>query len=138
MLKTPEILDAFGKMGVERTKQLLSQYNEVKNNDNKLRLVIKARPYTSALEDGIKPVSKGSKPGIPPEMIENLTDYARARGMDKPESAAWAIAKTIKKVGDKTYRMGGKDVYSLAMQELVKEITGALSKDMIREAKTIL
>jgi hypothetical protein len=149
MLRIMDILNAYGKIGVQLAKNSLeyskatgktinSVKYEVSANDNKERLVIKARPFTSALETGIKPVSAGSKPGIPPEMIENLTEYARARGMEKPESAVWGIAKTIKKVGDKTYRMGGKDVYSEAMEGLAKEITEAITKEFIREAKTIL
>ena len=149
MIKIVQILDGYGKIGVERAKQLLeasratgktinSVKYEVTNSDNKERLIIKARPFTSALETGIKPVSAGSKPGIPPEMIENLTEYAKARGMDKPESAAWGIAKTIKKVGDKTYRIGGKDVYSSAMQDLAKDITKSITNEFIREATQII
>jgi hypothetical protein len=149
MLRITDILTAYGKIGVDLTKQTLeasratgktidSVRYEVSDNDNKERLVIKARPFTSALETGVKPVSAGSKPGIPPEMIENFTEYARARGMDNPESAAWAMAKKIKQVGDKTYRMGGKDVYSDAMEGLAKEITKAITKEFIRESKTII
>ena len=148
MLRIMDILNAYGKLGVELTKQTLeaskatgktinSVRYEVTANDNKERLVIKARPYTSALETGIKPVSAGSKPGIPPEMIENLTEYAKARGFEKPESAAWGIAKKIKQVGDRTYRIGGKDVYSDAMKDFSEEIIEAIRKDFIRESKTI-
>ena len=149
MLKIAQILDGFGKIGVERTKQLLeasratgktinSVKYEVTVKDNSERLTIKARPYTSALEDGIKPVSEGSKPGIPKEMIDNLTEYARARGMDKPESAAWGIAKNIKEFGDKTYQMGGKDVYTIAMKQFSEEITKAITKEFLREATQII
>ena len=149
MLKIAQILDGFGKIGVERTKQLLeasratgktinSVKYEVTVKDNNERLTIKARPFTSALETGIKPVSAGSKPGIPPEMIANLTEYAKARGMEKPESAAWGMAKKIKQVGDKTYRIGGKDVYSDAMKQFSEEITKAITKEFLREATQII
>jgi len=145
MLKTKEILEAFGRVGVDRAKQLLEKHNatgktvesvkfKVESNNERDRLTIKARPFTSALEDGIRPTSKG----VSGEMIESLTEYAEARGMDKPKSAAWAIAKTIQAKGDKTYRMGGKDVYSNAMEDLTKDITKELTKDMLREIKSIL
>jgi len=148
MLRIKDILNTYGKIGVERTKQLLEASRatgktinsvkfEVTDSDNKERLTIKARPFTSALETGIKPVSAGSKPGIPKEMIDNLTEYAKARGMDKPESAAWGIAKKIKRDGDKVYQMGGKDVYSGAMEDLAKDITKAITSEFIRESKTI-
>jgi hypothetical protein len=135
-----EILEAYGKIGVQRIKQALEQVRatgktinsvkyETSENNGVARLVIKARPYTSAIETGVKPVSAGSKPGIPPEMIANLTEYAQARGMEKPESAAWGIAKKIKQVGDKTYRMGGRTIYSDDVINLVNEIKKEAKKE---------
>jgi len=48
------------------------------------------------------------------------------------------MAKTIKQVGDRTYRRGGKDVYSETMKDFSKEIIEAIRKDFIRESKTII
>lgn len=131
-----EILDAYGKIGVERIKQALEQVRatgktinsvkyETSENNGTSRLIIKARPYTAAIETGVSPSTKG----IPPEMITNLTEYAQARGMENPKSAAWAMAKTIKKQGDKTFRSGGREVYSDDVIQLTKDIKKEVSKE---------
>jgi len=136
MLAATKILEAYAQIGVTKIKQALEQVRatgktinsvqaEVTEKNEVSRLVIKARPYTSAIETGIKPTTKGPSS----EMIDNLTDYARARGMDKPESAAWAIAKTIQKEGDKTFKRGGRDVYSSEVLRLADEIKKEIRKD---------
>lgn len=145
MLTVKEILEAYGKIGVARVKQLLeivmatgktinSVKYEVTNTGTMDRLQIKARPFTSAIETGVSPTTKGPSK----EMIDSLTEYAQARGMDKPKSAAWAIAKTIQKEGDKTYRQGGRDVYSSGVDELVKEIKGAIRKEFKIKATSLI
>jgi hypothetical protein len=55
-------------------------------------------------------------------MIKSLTEYARARGFDKPESAAWGLAKKIQKEGDKTFKQGGRIVYSDDVDKFVDEL----------------
>jgi len=136
MLAATKILEAYAQIGVTKIKQSLEQVRatgktinsvkaEVTEKNDVSRLVIKARPFTSAIETGVSPTSKG----VSPEMIESLTEYARARGMEKPESAAWAIAKTIQKEGDKTYKRGGRDVYSSEVIRLADEIKKAILKD---------
>ncbi len=135
-MTTIEILEAYGKIGVERIKQALEQVratgktiNSVKYETSETngvsRLLIKARPYTSAIETGVSPSTKG----IPPDMITSLTEYAQARGMDNPKSAAWAMAKTIKKQGDRTFRKGGREVYSDDVIKLAKEIKTVVGKE---------
>lgn len=136
MATIPEILNAYGQIGVTRVKQLLETVRatgktinsvkyEVTNSGTTSKLVIKARPFTSAIETGIRPTTKG----VSKEMIDNLTEYAQARGMDNPKSAAWAIAKTIQRDGDKTYKKGGRDVYSSGVIELSEEIKKAVKKE---------
>ncbi len=131
-----QILDAYGKIGVERIKQALEQVratgktiNSVKYETSETngvsRLIIKARPFTAAIETGVRPSTKG----IPPDMITSLTEYAQARGMEKPKSAAWAMAKTIKKKGDKTFRSGGREVYSDDVIKLSNEIKKEVGKE---------
>ncbi len=106
-------------------KTINSVKAEVSEKNNVSRLVIKARPFTSAIETGVSPTSKG----VSKDMIDSLAEYARARGMDKPESAAWAIANTIQKEGDKTFKRGGRNVYSSEVLKLADEIKKEIRKD---------
>lgn len=140
-----EILNAYGQIGVARVKQLLEQVRATGKTINSVkyeviekgsfeRLVIKARPFTSAIETGVSPTKKG----VHPDMIQSLTEYAQARGMENPKSAAWAIAKTIQKEGDKTYKRGGRDVYSSGVIELVDEIKKAIRKEFRIKATSMI
>jgi hypothetical protein len=98
------------------------------------RFQIVARPYTNRIEQGIGPTTKGPSR----EMIKNLTEYAQARGMDKPESAAWGLAKKIQKEGDRTFKKGGRIVYSDDVDKLVKEMTNDIKKEVrIKFTRTI-
>ena len=98
------------------------------------RFQIVARPYTNRIEQGIGPTTKGPSR----EMIKSLTEYAQARGMDKPESAAWGLAKKIQKEGDRTFKKGGRIVYSDDVDKLVKEITNDIKKEVrIKFTRTI-
>lgn len=98
------------------------------------RFQIVARPYTNRIEKGIGPTKKGPSR----EMIKSLEEYARARGMDNPESAAWGLAKTIQKEGDKTFQRGGRIVYSDDVDKLVSEMTSEIKKEVkIKFTRTI-
>jgi hypothetical protein len=98
------------------------------------RFQIVARPYTNRIEQGIGPTTKGPSR----EMIKSLTEYAQARGMDKPESAAWGLAKKIQKEGDRTFKKGGRIVYSDDVDKLVKEMTNDIKKEVrIKYTRTI-
>lgn len=136
MLAATKILQAYAEIGVRKIQQTLESVRatgktinsvkaEVTEKGDVSRLVIKARPYTSAIETGVSPTDKGPSR----EMIESLTEYARVRGMDKPESAAWAIAKKIQEKGDKTHRRGGRDVYSSEVIRLADEIKKEIRKE---------
>lgn len=128
-LNIVSILNTYGQIGVDVIKQSINRATG--KTENSVRYVVKdtqgikyrltwyAREFIQLLEKGRRPTDKGPSP----DMIESLTEYAKARGMSDPESAAWAIAKTINKEGDKTYRMGGKDVYSQDMTKLIDELT---------------
>lgn len=136
MTTTNEILQAYAPIGVDVVKKALEEVrasgktiesvrSEVSQKDKVDRLQILARPYTNRIEKGIGPTTKGPSS----EMIQNLTEYARARGMDDPKKAAWAIAKKIQKEGDKTHKRGGRIVYSDDVDKFVKEVTGKVKSN---------
>lgn len=62
-------------------------------------------------------------------MIESITEYARARGFDNPEKAAWAISVKQLAEGDATFKQGGRVVYSDVMDTFTKDFSQALQKD---------
>lgn len=118
---------------VEATgKTIKSVGFEVKSEDKFDILRIYGRQFIELLESGRRPTSKNPSP----EMIELLTDYARARGMDKPDKAAWGIAKKINKEGDKTYRSGGRIVYSEVLAKFVEELKEACKKEFLNGFRT--
>lgn len=129
MVDIAKTLDAYGPIGVEVLREAIAGIEasgrtaqsiryEVTSTETLDRLTIYGRAYFQLIEKGIKPSNKNPSP----EMIQFLTDYARARGMDKPESAAWGIAKKILKEGDKTYNQGGRIVYSADLDKFVQEL----------------
>lgn len=138
-----EILNNYGVLGVQVLKDAIQKVEatgktaqsirfEVESSDTKDRLLLIGRAFFELIEKGRRPTTKGPSP----EMIEFLTDYARARGMENPESAAWAIAKTINKEGDKTYRSGGRLVYSPELTKFVEELTKVISQQFAKDYLT--
>lgn len=131
-----DILQSYGPIGVDVLKQAISQVEasgktaqsirfETESTEKKDRLLLIGRAYFELIEKGIRPSGKNPSP----DMINFLTDYAKARGMDKPESAAWGIAKTILTEGDKTYRSGGRLVYSPELLKFVDEVKAVITAE---------
>lgn len=116
-------------------KTVMSVRSEVISSETKDSLKIYARKYVELLEKGRGPTSKNPSP----EMIQLLTEYAQARGMEKPESAAWAMAKKMNKEGDRTFRRGGRIVYSAELNKFVEELKAECTKvfkgSFLREVK---
>lgn len=126
------ILTTYGQIGVDTLRDAVAPLNATRKTLESIRFEIRglnllfyAREFFRLLESGRRPTSKNPSP----EMIQNLTEYAKARGMDKPRSAAWAIAKKINKEGDRTKRSGGRNVYSDVVATFTKELTDELAKD---------
>jgi len=125
------VLTTYGQIGVNVLR------NSIPNASGKTRdsirfvveedenLLLIGRKYFELLEKGRGPTSKNPSP----EMIENLTEYARARGMENPKSAAWAIAKKLNRDGDKTHRAGGRVLYSDVMDTFTQDLAKALKED---------
>lgn len=131
-----DILKAFGPIGVQAYKNDLERVRatgktidsvrfETKSENGVDSITFLARQWTSKLEEGIGPTTKGPSR----EMIESLTEYATARGMENPKKAAWALAKVIQAKGDKTHRQGGRIVYSDTTEKLVKDMKKEVTKN---------
>lgn len=90
-----------------------------------INIEIEVAPFFGTIETGRKP-TPGVKPSV--EMIENLEDYAEAKGMSDPESAAWGMGVSINERGTQLWRDGGRDdIYSPFM---TKEYWGRVREEL--------
>jgi hypothetical protein len=136
-------LDIFGKQGVADLKKDVQKVSatgktadsiryEVDFKDGVWTLVYIARAYFSALEKGRGPRKKTEYGGFDVSMLE----YMQARGIGsdlsekKKKQLAKFLAYKINKEGDKTYKKGGRVVYSPTIDKLVLELKQALKKDL--------
>lgn len=145
MLNTTKILETYGEIGVDVLKKSIRSISvsnktadsisyKVTSTNTSDKLTFSAREFFDLLEKGRGPTSK--KPS--PDMIKNLAEYAQARGINTiggksvtPEQAAWALATSLNKKGDKTFQMGGRVVYSEDLNKFVEELKEQLKKDFI-------
>lgn len=134
-----ETLKEYGPIGVDVLKKALQQVEatgktadsirfEVESTQTTDRLMLIGRAFFELIEKGRRPTTKGPSS----QMIDFLKDYARARGMDNPERAAWAIATKINKEGDETYRRGGRLVYSPDLLKFVEELKKVISSQVAK------
>lgn len=128
------VLKTYGQIGTEVIKKAVAPHDATGKTQQSIRFVVDeqeqklmffAREFFKLLEKGIKPSDK--KPSK--EMIEMMTEYARARGFDNPEKAAWAISVNQLKKGDKTHRQGGRIVYSDVMGTFAEDLKKDLAKE---------
>lgn len=125
-------LTTYGQIGVNVLKQAIAPHDASGKTRESIRFIVEedrliflAREYFKLIEKGIRPSKK--KPSK--EMIESITEYARARGFDNPEKAAWAISVKQLAEGDATFKQGGRVVYSDVMDTFTKDFSQALQKD---------
>lgn len=132
-------LKTYGQIGEQVLKQAIAALDATGKTQASIHFTVDeedtlrfyAREFTPLLEKGIRPSTK--KPSK--EMIDAMTEYAKARGFDNPEKAAWAISVKQLKDGDKTYQQGGRVVYSDVMDTFTQDLKVAISKDF---KKTII
>lgn len=133
-----DVLNAQGKLAVQSLQGAVAKVDATTKTKRSIRyesddskLTLFGREFIDLLNKGRGPTTKGPSR----EMIENLTEYAQARGMDKPESAAWAMAKILNAKGDKAFRKGGRDVYESELQKVIDRIEAAVVLFKMNEAK---
>ena len=130
------VLKTYGQIGVNLLRQAIASQDATGKTAASIRFVVQenkgeealtfyARQYFDLLEKGIRPSSK--RPSK--EMIESMTEYARARGFANPEKAAWAISIKQLAKGDTTHRQGGRILYSDDMNTFVKELGRELAEE---------
>jgi len=142
MKSTLTILNNYGRIGVELLKFAVEKVTatgktsksihfETDSNNETDRLTFFAREFFGTLESGRGP-RKSSGYG---KFDKSLLEYLEARGLvsgltqKQKESKAKSLAWYINKHGDKTYRDGGREVYSKQLDKLVEEMTKVITKD---------
>lgn len=147
-----ELLNNYGKLGVEALKQDVQKVSatgqtaeslryEVTKKDTVQSLTFYARAFFKALETGRGP----RKSSEYQEYDKRLEEYLTTRGIESKVSKSgikyfklgksWMSAKglayKINKEGDSVYKKGGRVVYTPTIQRLIEEITAAVKKDTI-------
>lgn len=138
------ILTKYGEAATELLKDLVApfsatgktanslRYVVTKKNDTVDQLLIFGRKFFSTIETGRGP-RKSSEYG---EFDQNMLEYMRARGIgsnldDKGKKRlAKFLAYKINKEGDRTYKRGGRTVYTPQLTKLVDELKQEITKDV--------
>jgi hypothetical protein len=150
-----KILKDYGAAGVQLLKNDLSRISatgetkesidyKVTSTDASDKLVIFAREFFSSIETGRGPRKSSQDHGFKDKMLE----YMKAKGIGsnltekKREQLAKFLVWKINKEGDKTFKQGGRVVYTPTLNKLVEELRRELSKDFqkfaIKELRNIL
>lgn len=91
---------------------------EISTEGTKTRLKLFGRPFFNTVSTGRKPTPE-KKPSR--EFIQNLKPWAEARGIS--ESAVWAIATKINKLGTNLFRSGGRtDIVEPAVEKFIYNV----------------
>jgi hypothetical protein len=107
---------------------------EVKSDDDSDKLTIFGRAFFSTIESGRGPRQSSTDHGFKDKML----DYMKAKGIGanltekKREQLAKFLVYRINKEGDKTFKQGGRIVYSPTLDKLVAELRKELTKDFVQ------
>lgn len=113
-------LGATGTNATGKTSQSLKF--EIKQNGSKFSVQLKGRPFFMTVQTGRKP-TPDKKPSR--EMIQNIGEWANARGLD--ESLVWAIATKIQQRGTRLWFEGGRDdIVDPAVDQYINDLSQGL------------
>lgn len=138
------ILHRFGPIGVQAIVNDLRQVNatgktiksvtyKVESDSTSDTLKILGRDFFSALESGRGPRKSTTKG----DFEDNMLEYIKARGIGsdltekKRKQLARFLTLKINREGDRTFKAGGRIIYTPTLERLVKEITETVTKEAI-------
>jgi hypothetical protein len=139
-MNVQETLEAYGSAGVELIRQVVpkatgktAQSIEYEVYPN--RLIIYARAFFTTLETGRGPRKSDEYGGFDKSLLEWMK--AKGIGSDlnekKQKQLARFLSYKINQRGDKTFRAGGKTVYSQVVEKFLKELTNEVIKIKTKE-----
>lgn len=133
-------LDSYGKVGVSLLQSLVPKATgktaaSIRYEVYPNRLVIFAREFFAALETGRGPRKNTEKTDFEARMLEWMA--ARGVGSDLNEKKRKQLARSLtymlNKEGDRTFKRGGKDVYSQAVAKFIDELKKEIVKIKTRQ-----
>lgn len=144
---TEKILDAYGKIGVQAIKQRVEVMSatgktaaSIRYESNEDTLIIYGRKFFETIEKGRGPRKSSEEGGFRDSMYEYMV--AKGIGADLPEKKRRQLARfltlKINKEGDKTFKKGGRNVYSDVVNKLVSELRKALIEDFRNSSITLI
>ncbi len=136
------ILNNYGQLGVVMLKENIGKVTatgktvnsigyEIESKEATDTLIIFGREYISTLETGRGP-RKATTQG---DFLDNMLEYMQARGIGsdltdkKRRQLARFLTLKINREGDKTYKAGGRQVYSNDLEKYIESLKEALKKD---------
>ncbi len=142
MEKIATTLNNYGILGVELLKASIQQLSatgktvqsisyKVDSDEDTDTLKIFGREFLSTLETGRGP-RKSSQPG---GFLDNMLEYMRARGIGaelddkKRRNLARFLVLKINREGDKTYKQGGRKLWSDDLDKFIESLREQLRKD---------
>jgi hypothetical protein len=135
-----ETLEAYGKLGVQLLQGVVPKATgktaeSIRYEVYPNQLVIYARAFFQALETGRGPRRSSEYGGFDNSLLEWMK--AKGVGADlnekKRKQLARFLAYKINKDGDKTFKRGGKDVYSQVVAKFIEELTNEIIKIKTKE-----
>lgn len=138
-----QTLNTYGQRGVNALRQDVQKVSATGKTADSIRyevsfkegvhtLAIIGRQFFKALETGRGPRTNSEYQGFDQSLLEYM--QARGIGSDLPENKRNQLAKflalKINKEGDRTYKQGGRQVYSKTLDKLVKELIEAIKDDL--------
>lgn len=92
---------------------------EIKQEGTKFKLQLLGRAFFMTVQTGRRP-TPDKKPSR--EMIDRITDWVEARGIDS--AAVWGIATNIQKKGTRLWQTGGRtDIVDPAIDDFVNNVS---------------
>lgn len=151
------IFSTYGKIGVEVLKNSISSLRatgeterslgyRIEKEKDSISLILFGREYFRALETGRGPAKGNDSNG---EFPKRLEEYMNAKGFPSKVSKKgikyfkigenWysgkSLAYMINKRGDKTYRDGGRILFSDDLSKFIEELKSVLIEELGKEIK---
>ena len=135
-----ELLDKYGKIAVALLQSLVPKAtgktaNSIRYEVYPERLVVFGRAYFQTLETGRGPRKDSSYGGFDKSLLEWMAARGIGAGLTdkKKQQLARFLSYKINKEGDKTFKAGGKDVYSVAVAKFIEELKKEVIKMKTKE-----
>ena len=136
------MLEAYGKLGVELLRNAVTPFDATGKTKASIRyvatedrLLIFGRQFFKALETGRGPRVSSEYSGFDNSLLEYINAKGIGSELDQKgkERLAKFMAYKINKEGDRTYKRGGRQVYSDELEKFIDELKGKVMKETVKK-----